>query len=80
MISTFGVFGFDTPDGGDSGTCEMVLEAVFPNIDPEVVQLETGWPLKVASAVRQIEPPTAEELALMRRLDPHQFYLTPGRY
>lgn len=80
VISTFGVFSFDTPDGGETGSCEMVLEAVFPNLDPEIVQLETGWPLKAAANVRQVEPPTADELVLLRRLDPHRFYLTPGRY
>jgi glutaconate CoA-transferase, subunit B len=80
VASTFGMFSFDTPDGGESGSCEMVLEAVYPNMDPEVVRIETGWDLRVAETVRQIEPPTAEELALLRRLDPHQFYLTPGRY
>lgn len=80
VVSTFGIYRFDTPDGGESGSCEMVLEAVFPNLDPEIVQLETGWELKVAERVRQIEPPTGEELALLRRLDPHTYYLTPGRY
>lgn len=80
VVSTFGVFGFDTDDGGESGSCEMVLEAVFPNMDPEIVKLETGWDLKVAERVTEIEPPTAEELTLLRRLDPYHFYLTPGRY
>jgi glutaconate CoA-transferase, subunit B len=80
VVSTFGVFGFDTPDGGDSGSCEMVLEAVFPNLDPDVVQAETGWPLKVADSIREIEPPSSDELTLLRRLDPYHFYLTPGRY
>jgi glutaconate CoA-transferase subunit B len=80
VVSTFGVFGFDTPDGGETGSCDMVLEAVFPNMTPEVVQIETGWELSVAQGVREIEPPTAAELALLRRLDPHHFYLTPGRY
>lgn len=80
VVSTYGVFGYDTPDGGESGSCEMVLEAVYPNLDPEIVKLETGWDLRVADDVREVEPPTAEELSLMRRLDPHHFYLTPGRY
>ncbi|MEO6398180.1 MAG: CoA-transferase [Tepidiformaceae bacterium] len=80
VVSTFGVFGFETPDGGESGSCEMVLEAVFPNIEPDVVQIETGWALRVAPTVRQLAPPTEEELALLRRLDPYQFYLSPGRY
>lgn len=79
VVSTFGTFGYDTPDG-ESGSCEMVLDGVFPNLDPEVVQAETGWPLKVADTVREIEAPTNSELALLRRLDPYNFYLTPGRY
>ncbi|MEX0784274.1 MAG: CoA-transferase [Dehalococcoidia bacterium] len=80
VLSTFGVFGFDTPDGGETGSCEMVLEAIFPNLDPEAVKIETGWDLAVAPQVREVDPPTAEELSLLRRLDPYHFYLTPGRY
>lgn len=80
VVSTFGVFGFDTPDGGETGSCEMVLEAVFPNMTPEILQIETGWELRVAEDVAEIEPPTDDELALLRRLDPHHYYLTPGRY
>lgn len=80
VISTFGLFSFDTPDGGQSGTCELVLDAVYPNIDPDTVRAETGWELRVSPTVYEVEPPTAEELVLLRRLDPHQFYLVPGRY
>lgn len=80
VVSTFGVFGFDTPDGGESGSCEIVLEAVFPNLDPEVVKIETGWDLAVADEVHEIEAPTADELSLLRRLDSHHYYLLPGRY
>lgn len=80
VLSTVGVFGFDTTDGGETGSCEMVLEAVFPNMDPEVAQAECGWDLRVAKTVREMEPPTVEEVVLLRRLDPYQFYLTPGRY
>jgi glutaconate CoA-transferase subunit B len=80
VVSTFGVFGFDTPDGGETGSCEIVLEAVFPNLDPDTVKLETGWDLRVAPHIREVEEPTEDELTLLRRLDPHHFYLTPGRY
>src|SRR5690606_32918796 len=80
VVSTMGVFGFDTSDGGDTGSCEMVLEAVFAGLDPEVVQSQCGWPLRVSPDVREIEPPTEDEVALLRRLDPYHFYLTPGRY
>ena len=80
VVSTMGVYRFDTADGGENGSCEMVLEAVFPNLTPEVVRMETGWDLRVAASVREIEPPTVEELSLLRRLDPYGFYLRPGRY
>ena len=80
VVSTMGIFGFDTADGGESGSCEMVLEAVFPGLSPEVVQIETGWPVRIADGVREIDPPTVEEIDLLRRLDPYGFYLRPGRY
>lgn len=80
VVSTFGVLCFDTPDRGESGSCEMVLQSLFPNIDADVVQSQTGWPLRLSSSLGEVSPPTASELALMRRLDPHKFYLTPGRY
>lgn len=80
VVSTMGVFGFDTADGGESGSCEMVLEALFPNMELEAIEAACGWPLRAVPALRVVEPPTVEEVALLRRLDPHQFYLTPGRY
>jgi len=80
VLSTVGVFGFDTTDGGETGSCEMVLETVFPNMDPDIARMECGWDLRVASGIAEMEPPTVEEVALLRRLDPYQFYLTPGRY
>lgn len=80
LISTMGVYRYDTPDGGESGSCELVLEAVFPNIDVATIRALVPWDLKVAEHVREVEPPTVEELAMLRRLDPFQFYLIPGRY
>jgi glutaconate CoA-transferase subunit B len=80
VVSTMGVFGFDTPDGGETGSCEMVLEGVFAGMSPEVVQAACGWPLRVAANVREVEPPSEEEIAVLRRIDPYHFYLTPGRY
>jgi len=80
VISTWGTFGFDTPDGGATGSCEMVLDGVFPNMAPDIVQIETGWELRATENPAEIEPPTKEELELLRRLDPHQYYLVPGRY
>jgi glutaconate CoA-transferase subunit B len=80
VVSTMGVYRFDTPDGGETGSCEPVLEAVFPGIEPETVQALVPWPLRVSTQVREVEPPTREELRLVRRLDPFRHYLAPGRY
>ena len=80
VVSTTGVYRYDTPDRGETGSCEMVLEAVFPNIDVDVIRALVQWDLKVETYLREVEPPTIEELALLRRLDPFMFYLTPGRY
>jgi glutaconate CoA-transferase subunit B len=80
VVSTMGVFRFDTPDRGASGSCEMVLEGVFPGLEPDIIQAECGWELQVGANLREISPPTDEEVATLRRIDPYQFYLTPGRY
>ncbi len=42
---------------------------------PEAVSRETGWELKRASDCAPTEPPTTEELAIVRRLDPERFWL-----
>ncbi len=80
VVSTMGVLGFDTPDGGETGTCEMTLESTFPGLEPDTVQAQCGWPLRISNGVKEIEPPTTDEVALLRRLDPYQFYLRPDRY
>ena len=58
----------------------VVSDGLMPNMDGDVVGLETGWELRVAPELTRIAPPTSEEVALLRRLDPYQFYLSPGRY
>ncbi len=55
---------------------ELVLSSVNPGVDVAQVRAATGWPLKVADAVGDAEPPTAEELRLLREvLDPGRIYL-----
>jgi hypothetical protein len=34
-----------------------------------------GWPLKVADTLENVSPPTAEELAILRSLDPEGFFI-----
>jgi glutaconate CoA-transferase subunit B len=55
----------------DEATGEMVLDSLHPGVDLADVQAEVGWELKVSPDLHQTEPPTAEELRLLREeLDP----------
>jgi len=47
---------------------ELVLTRVHPGVEVADVKAATGWDLKVADEVAVTEPPTDEELAVLRRL------------
>ncbi len=58
---------------------ELVLTAVFPG-RPEADAVRAareacGWDLKVAPAVRRLDPPGADELRLVRCFDPRRYFL-----
>lgn len=58
---------------------ELTLTALHPARTVAEALAQTGWPLKVAAEVRATEPPTAEELRLLREeLDPAGIYLKGG--
>ncbi|HEY5335225.1 MAG TPA: CoA-transferase subunit beta [Mycobacteriales bacterium] len=52
----------------DPVTCELVLTAVHPGVSAQDVQAATGWPLRVASDLITTEPPTEQELTVLREL------------
>jgi glutaconate CoA-transferase, subunit B len=55
---------------------EMVLAALYPGVDVGDVRTAVGWPLRVRETLREIAPPTAAELRLLREvLDPSRLYL-----
>ncbi|GAA3006067.1 CoA-transferase subunit beta [Streptomyces fulvorobeus] len=55
---------------------ELRLVAVQPGVTVGQVRAATGWDLQVADAVTTVEPPTAEELRLLREdVDPGRVYL-----
>jgi glutaconate CoA-transferase subunit B len=69
VVTDKAIFGFDTESG------EMVLTSVHPGVTVEGVQANVGWPLRIAADVRVTEPPTDEELRLIREeLDPEGAY------
>jgi glutaconate CoA-transferase subunit B len=80
VVSTMGVFDFDTDDGGRTGSCQLRLIKTYPDVEPEVVQSLIPWPLLIADCVTTCPPPTQAELRLLRALDPGRIYLREGRY
>ncbi len=49
-------------------TNELTLVGVHPGVDADDVAAQTGWPLAVAAEITTTEPPTPEELAVLRDL------------
>jgi glutaconate CoA-transferase subunit B len=49
-------------------TCELTLTRLHPGVGLDEARAATGWPLRVAEPVEVSEPPTGEELAVLRRL------------
>ncbi len=55
---------------------ELILAALHPEKTVEMAAANTGWALKCAPRLRQTEPPSAEELRILREeLDPNGIYL-----
>lgn len=58
---------------------ELTLTALHPGKTPEMAIENTGWDLKIAGSLRHTEPPTQEELRILREeLDPSGIYLKGG--
>jgi len=52
----------------DPGDRELVLTRVHPGVSLEKVRSETGWDLRVAEDLEETDPPTDEELRVLRGL------------
>jgi len=68
IITTLGVLRFATDNG------EAFLASVHPGVKLEDVLSNTGWPLRFFGNPPETAPPTEEELAVMRELDPKGFW------
>lgn len=54
---------------------EMTLIEVAPGETAVTIQAEVGWPLRISPTLRDMTPPTAAELAIIRQqLDPEGLY------
>lgn len=62
-------------DETTAGAKEMALSSLHPGVDLAEVQEAVGWELKVSPDLSETEPPTEEELHLLREeLDPQGLY------
>jgi glutaconate CoA-transferase subunit B len=52
----------------DPRTKELTLAAVHPGVTTDEVRAETGWELRVRDDLYETEPPTDEELTVLREL------------
>jgi len=69
VITNMGIFRFDEMSR------EMVLTSLHPDCSVDAVQEQVGWPLRVVDNLVETEPPTSDQLRIMRdELDP------TGRY
>ena len=60
----------------DAESGEMVLEALYPGVDPAEVEAGVGWPLGRRARLSRVDAPAGTELRLLREvLDPKRLYL-----
>jgi glutaconate CoA-transferase subunit B len=69
VVTTLGVFGFDPETRG------MRVEALHPGVTRAQVQDQTGFPLLDAPQLTETAPPSADELEMLRALDPERRFL-----
>lgn len=70
VVTDLGVFRFD------SANHEMWLTDIHPGVQLDDIKNNVGWPLKIADRLLITEPPTADELRIIREeLDPDRIYI-----
>jgi glutaconate CoA-transferase, subunit B len=69
VVTTLGIFGFD-PE-----TRRMRVEALHAGVTRAQVEEHTGFPLLDAPRVTETAPPSADELEMLRALDPERRFL-----
>jgi glutaconate CoA-transferase subunit B len=69
VVTTLGILGFDP------ASRRMRIEAVHAGVSIDDVRAHTGFDLLTAPEVTVTEPPSGEELVLLRALDPERRFL-----
>jgi len=68
VVTDLGILGFE------ERSKRMQLQALHPGVMADEVQANTGFELLAAADLRVTDPPTENELAVLRDLDPDQLY------
>jgi glutaconate CoA-transferase subunit B len=66
LITTLGVF--------DLSSGRVLAASLHPGVTPQQVQEATGFPIAISDRTPATAPPSAEELAYIRRADPEGFW------
>jgi glutaconate CoA-transferase subunit B len=61
--------------GFDEKTKEMYLQTLHPGSNLEDIKQFVGWNLKISPDLKETEPPTEEQICIMRNYDPMGFVL-----
>ena len=61
----------------DPETCELVLARLHPGVTVAAATAATGWKLRLSPSLRETAPPSAEELAILRKLERGKGGLVP---
>ena len=69
VVTTLGILGLDPTSK------KLRIDAVHPGITTQMIRDNTGFPLSDAARVETTEPPTTEELEILRSLDPERRFL-----
>jgi len=72
IITNMCIFRFDKSTG------EAYLDSVKEGITPEEVRDNVSWDLKFAPDVKIIEPPTVEQIEILRKLDANKIFIGNG--
>ncbi|MDD3024477.1 MAG: glutaconate CoA-transferase [Syntrophomonadaceae bacterium] len=73
VVTTMGVYRFDDESR------EMYLEKIHPGVSLDKIKAAVQWELQVSPDLVETEPPTEEQVMVMRTLDPLAVYLGAGR-
>ncbi|HPK54195.1 MAG TPA: CoA-transferase, partial [Smithellaceae bacterium] len=72
IITNMCIFRFDKKTG------EAYLDSVKEGVKPEEIRDNVSWDLKMAPEVKVIEPPTVEQITILRKLDANKMFIGNG--